>query len=97
MSDDDILVTPNNEEELRQAALYSIKRKREFSQHLLAYVVVNAVLVGIWAISGGGSFWPAWIIGFWGIGLIFHAYDAYGRRRMVTEDQISKEMERMRR
>ena len=97
MSDDEIQVTPTNEEELRDAALTSIKRKREFAQHLLAFVVVNAVLVGIWAISGRGSFWPIWIIGFWGIGLIFHAWDVYGRRRMVTEDQISREMDRLRR
>jgi len=97
MSDDDIQVTPTNEEELRTAALASIRRKREFGQHLLAYVVINAVLVGIWALSGGGNFWPIWVIGFWGVGLIFHAWDVYGRRRTVSEDQIAREMDRLRR
>ena len=32
-----------------KAAIASIKRKREFTQHIVSYVVVNAVLVGIWA------------------------------------------------
>jgi hypothetical protein len=97
MADDDIQFAPRSEEELRTAAISSIKRKRDFAQHLVSYVVINAVLVGIWAISGQGYFWPIWVIGGWGIGLIFHAWDAFGRRRMVTEEQVSREMDRLRR
>jgi hypothetical protein len=37
------------------------------------------------------------VIGGWGIGLAFQAYDAYGRRRTVSEDQIASEMQRLRR
>ena len=94
---DEIEVTPRSEEELRKAAISSIKRKREFTQHIVSYVVVNAVLIGIWAISGAGYFWPAWVIGGWGIGLVIHAWDTYGRRRMVSEDEVSREMDRLRR
>jgi 2TM domain len=94
---DEIEVTPRNEEELRNAAISSIKRKREFTQHLVSYVVVNAVLVGIWALSGAGYFWPVWVIGGWGIGLAIHAWDTFGRRRMVSEDQVAREMDRLRR
>jgi hypothetical protein len=98
MSDDDeIQVAPKTEEELRQAALSSIKRKRDFTQHLVSYVVINAVLIGIWALSGGGYFWPAWVLAGWGVGIVFHAWDTFGRRRMVTEEQVSREMDRLRR
>ena len=95
--DDEIQVAPRSEEELRKAAISSIKRKRDFTQHLVSYVVINAVLVGIWAVSGQGYFWPIWVIGGWGIGIVFHAWDTFGRRRMVTEDQVSREMDRLRR
>jgi class 3 adenylate cyclase len=41
--------------------------------HLAVYVVVNVMLVGIWAASGGGYFWPVWPILGWGIGVGCHA------------------------
>jgi hypothetical protein len=37
------------------------------------------------------------VIGGWGIGLAFQAYDAYGRRRTIGEDQIASEMQKLRR
>jgi fatty acid desaturase len=90
--------TPTSEEDLRKEAVRSIQRKRSFKQTAFAYVVVNLLLVGIWAISGTDTyFWPVWVIGGWGIGLAFQAYDAYGRRRTVGEDEIAREMQRMQR
>jgi class 3 adenylate cyclase len=51
--------------------------------HLAIYVVVNVMLVGIWAASGGGYFWPVWPILGWGIGVGCHAAPllAKGTRR----------------
>ena len=95
--DDEPQVTPTSEEELRKEAVASIKRKQGFRQTVLAYVLVNIALVIVWAATGAGYFWPAWVIGGWGIGLAFQAYDAYGRRRTISEDEISGEMQRMRR
>lgn len=43
-----------------------------FKIHLTLYLLVNVLLVGIWAASGGGSFWPVWPILGWGIGLAAH-------------------------
>lgn len=43
-----------------------------FRIHLTIYVLVNALLIGIWAASGGGYFWPVWSILGWGIGLAAH-------------------------
>ena len=96
MADDDMQVAPQGEEDLRAAALANIKRKRDFTQHLITYVVINVVLIGIWAATGAGYFWPAWVIGGWGVGLVFHAWDVFGRRRLVSEDEVSREMDRLR-
>lgn len=41
--------------------------------HLTTYLLVNLLLIGIWAASGGGYFWPIWPILGWGIGVGCHA------------------------
>lgn len=41
--------------------------------HTTIYVVVNVILIAIWAASGGGYFWPIWPILGWGIGVGVHA------------------------
>jgi hypothetical protein len=95
MSDDEqIAVT--SDDDLRKQAMASLKKKDAFKKTLVAYVLVNLFLVGIWALSDAGYFWPVWVIGGWGLGLAFQAYDAYGHRPTVTEDEISREMERLR-
>ena len=45
---------------------------QSFKIHLTAYLLVNVFLIGIWAASGGGGFWPIWVILGWGIGLAAH-------------------------
>lgn len=82
-----------NDEERREAAVKRLKDKRDFRNHVAAYVLVNALLVAIWAFSGGGYFWPIWVIIGWGIGLAFNAWAVYFERP-ITEDDIRKEMER---
>jgi 2TM domain len=81
------------DEELRDQALKQLRKKREFSANLFAYVLVNAFLVGIWAVTGAGFFWPVFPILGWGLGLFFHAWDVY--QRPPTEEQILREMDRL--
>ncbi len=47
--------------------------RQSFKTHLTFYLLVNALMIGIWAASGGGYFWPVWVILGWGIGLAAHA------------------------
>ena len=81
------------DEEQRNAAIERLKHKRAFFQNLVAYVIINAFLVVIWAASGAGYFWPIWVMGGWGIGLAFHAWDVFGRKP-ITEADIQREMQR---
>jgi hypothetical protein len=57
-------------------------RRERARRHLYAsvgsYVTANATLVIIWALTGAGSFWPIWVIAFWGIALIGQAWRALG-------------------
>jgi hypothetical protein len=84
------------EEELREVAKQRVEKRRDLGTHLVVYCVVNAMLVGVWALTGGGYFWPAWVMGFWGIGVIMNIWDVYFRRP-VTEHDIEQEMKRLQR
>ena len=96
MADDDIQVAGSSEEELRKQAIHSLRKKKNFRNSLIAYVLVNLFLIGIWAVSDSDTFWPIWVIGGWGIGIAFQAYDTYERRSTVSEAQVSEEMNRIR-
>ena len=45
---------------------------QSFRIHLTLYLLINVILIGFWAASGGGYFWPIWSILGWGIGLAVH-------------------------
>ncbi|EWT01239.1 tRNA synthetase [Intrasporangium oryzae NRRL B-24470] len=82
------------EDELRALALKHLKAKRDLQAHIIAYVTVNLLLVGIWAVTGAGFFWPMFILLGWGIGLAFNIWD------VVTPEpgpeQVEAEMQRLR-
>ena len=87
--------TPDSEQELRKLAVSRLKKKRDFSTHVVIYIIVNAMLVGIWAVTGAGFFWPIFPILGWGIGVGANAWDVYGRKP-ITEDEVARETERLR-
>ena len=89
-----VMTQPKEGEDLRQEAIARLEKKRELIGHLLAYVMVNTLLIVIWALTGRGFFWPVFPLMGWGIGLIFHAWDVYGRG--PSEDRIRREMDRLR-
>ena len=68
-----------------------LMRRRKFRGDVVAYIVINAFLVGIWAVDGFGYFWPGWALGGWGVLLVLDWWDAYYRHD-VTESDIHREM-----
>ena len=83
------------ESELRELAKQRLNKRRDLGAHVVAFVVVNAMLVSIWAMTGAGYFWPAWVLFGWGVGLLLNVWDVYFRRP-VTEREITSEIERLR-
>jgi hypothetical protein len=84
------------DEDLRKEAKKRVTKRRDLAAHFVTYCVINAMLIGIWAIGGRGYFWPAWVLLGWGVGLVLNVWDVYFRRP-VTERDIEREMERLRR
>jgi hypothetical protein len=90
------LIMAEEESDLREEAKKRLNKKRDLGAHLVAYVVINAMLVSIWAMTGAGYFWPAWVLFGWGVGVVLNVWDVYFRRP-VTEHDIQREIERLRR
>ena len=82
------------DEELRQAAISRIRKKRGLYGHILAYVLVNGFLIVIWFVAGQGFFWPVFVLFGWGIGLAFNIWDVYSPPK-PSEKKIDEEMHRL--
>jgi hypothetical protein len=78
----------------RELVLRRLKKRREFQNHLVAFLVVNAAVWVIWTVSGGGYPWPAWLSALWGIGLTLNAWEVYVRRP-ITEADVERELRRL--
>jgi fatty acid desaturase len=79
--------------QLRQAAITRLYAKRGLQAHAVTFLLVNVMLIAIWAIAGGGMFWPLFPILGWSIALAINAVGVYsvGPR----EDRIQAEIRRM--
>ena len=87
-----------SEEEVYEVARKRVKAKRDFYKHLIIYVVVNIILVIIWAFPAGRGYpWFWWVIGGWGIGLLFNFLDVFVWQRRGDKGAIEKEAEKIRR
>ena len=85
-------------ESLRRAAEKRLKDQAGFWRMLGVFVIVWGILTAVWALSGGGYFWPVWAILGMTIALAFVAWGAFGPRpRQPSEEAIQKEMERFQR
>lgn len=80
--------------EQRLEAIDRIRAKRGFYWHFGIYLIVNAALVLIWALTWTGYFWPAWVILGWGIGVLSHGLVVFVGSRPITEGQIEREIKR---
>ncbi len=82
---------------LREQAIKRLKKRRDFAGHVLIYVLVNAFLVVIWALTNvHGFFWPVFPIVGWGIGVVMNAWDVFHNEEF-DEQRIRREVERLQR
>jgi hypothetical protein len=81
----------------RQRARTRLKKRRDLRTHAMAYLLVNAAIVVIWAITdAGGFFWPALLMVGWGVGLALNAWDVFVSSD-ITEQDVDREISRMHR
>ena len=87
-----------SEEEIYQVARKRVEEKKGFYSHLIVYVIVNAVLIIIWALTSPGYPWFIWPLAGWGIGLIFHFLGVFFFNKETGWEtrEVEKEAERLR-
>ena len=90
------LDTTEPSSDLREQARKRLEKKRDFKTHLFIYLLVNAALVGIWAVATPGAiFWPIFPILGWGIGVVANAWDVFARKP-ITDAEVDREEQRLR-
>ena len=77
----------------REQARKRVEKKHKFQGDIVAYVVVNVLVVGVWAVTGAGYFWPGWVLAGWSVLLLLDAWNVYFRRP-ITEQEIDEEIRR---
>lgn len=83
-------------ESLHRAAEKRLKDQAGFWRLLGVFVIVWGILTAVWALSGGGYFWPVWAIFGMSIALLFAGWGAFGpRSKQPSEERIQAEMRRM--
>lgn len=89
------MVKQKTEEEIYEEASKRVKEKKRFYNGLVTYLIVNAVLIVIWALSGRGYPWFLWPLGIWGAFVL----GDFLRISVFTEksdhEAIEKEVEKM--
>lgn len=75
----------------RELARKRVEKKHKFQGDVAAYVVINILLIGVWALTGAGYFWPGWVLGAWGVLLLLDAWNLH-YQRPITEEEIEKEL-----
>lgn len=79
----------------RKQAIKSIKNRRALVSQVVAFCVVNVLMIVIWLATGGGYFWPGWVLLGTGIALVFGLL-SFNRHhsRAISEDDIRREMQK---
>jgi len=61
----------------REREARQILKRRTFYLHLAIYLAVNVMLIGIWALAGGGFPWFLFVVLGWGVGIVAHGASAF--------------------
>ncbi len=72
----------------QQTAIKREKAERRFEAHLGIYLIVNAMLAGIRALSGARRALAVRTMLWWGIGLAYHGWTVY-RKKPTQEHEVA--------
>jgi 2TM domain len=78
----------------RQLAIQRLKMKQDFKGLVGSGLLAIAVTTIIWAMGGGGAYWPKWVVLGVGIAWVVQGWKAYGPGNRITEADVQREMER---
>lgn len=65
---------------------------RDFYNHFIIYIIVNAMLIIINFLTSPGAWWFYWISIFWGIGLVWHAFSVFVQKGIFSKEWEDKKI-----
>jgi hypothetical protein len=99
LKEDENMPETMSEEEIYKLARKRVQDKKDFFTHLLVYIVINAMLVAIWAFTTSPGYrWFIWPMLGWGIGVILHGLSVFvfDRQGSWERSAVEKEAARLR-
>ena len=87
----------STEDQLYEEARRRVKEKKDFYNGLATYLIVNGVLVIIWALSGQGHRWFLWPLGIWGVFVLGDFIKIFVIGQRSDHEAVEKEAEKIRR
>jgi len=89
------MVKEPSEEQIYEEARQKVREKKRFYRDLTTYLIVNAVLVVVWALSGRGYPWFLWPLGIWGAFVLGHGLRIFVFGNGSDQQEIEKEVEKI--
>ncbi len=89
-------LNPNSTQQKDEKLWKLAKKRAEFKRSLAVYLVINALLWGVWFFTSGkhGDYsfpWPVFVSLGWGVGMAFSYIGAYtGYKESLTEKEYNK-------
>ena len=85
------------EEQIYEETSKKVRARKRFFGGLATYLIVNAVLIVIWALSGQGYPWFLWPLGIWGVFVLVDYLRIFIFGKGSDQQAIEKEVEKMKR
>ncbi|MDO8870968.1 MAG: 2TM domain-containing protein [Methanobacteriaceae archaeon] len=79
-------------EEKYEQAKKRVKQLKAFYNHLLIYVIINALLFVINFFVSPGTWWFYWVTIFWGIAVLWQGMEIVSRNRFLGKDWEDKKI-----
>ena len=89
---DRVLYDLPSERGRRAAERARAANRHAWRAHLTSYLSVNGGLTALWAVTGGGEFWPGWSIAFWGMFLGWHGLAARAVARRLDRERDARSL-----
>jgi hypothetical protein len=85
-----------SEEQIYEEARQRVKAKRDFYGHLSAWLIVNIILIVVWALTiPGGYPWFLWPLCIWGIFVFVNYLRVFVFKQNPDKIAIEKEVEKI--
>ena len=85
-----------SEEQIYEEARKRVKAKKDFYGNLAAYVLVNIILVLIWAFAAGRGYpWFLWPLGGWGVAIFINFLQVFVMPGKGDIAAVEKEAEKI--